>query len=685
MEKWLTVLLAATMLLGSAFGVAEAAIYVAESGSNTTGDGTEGNPYRTITKGLASRGAETVINVGMGTYNAGAGEVFPLAPPAGVSIVGTMGTVQDASDSTVLDGGGTAKALILPQTPANCASQIRNLVISGALGTAIEATDWTGTIDGCVITNVADTTPVALACALRASRSTITLKNTTIENITSSSWECVGFSECGNVTVDGCTFSNILCTSNILWLDARYSSSTVTDCVFDNTNASNAANSLVESFSQSVFLVERCIFRNITTGPVLFQYSQYYDVNNCLFYNIQNGTKGLVAAMYGGASFHNCTIDRCSSVTGSLRETGGAGFVNCSISNCGVLSTMPRNDYGQSLPGIGHSNLFATPLGYGYEDGHYPNSSVTTYDPGYVNAFAGDYHIPRVSPLVDAGEEGFMSSSYDLDGNTRLFDADNDGEATVDMGCYEYQPIARIIGFTVKDATSGSSLVTNASTVNIAIAVDVPADVSGWLVTESPATPYIGWLGSAPTTYQIQAASGANVTLYAWIKYSGNTASKAATICYNTAAPVASNIAITAGPPGSGAAILTWYTDIPAEGSVSYREACRVGATPSLAAETALTTSHALLLTGIASGKNYEFTLVNNEVACPVFYWPSWPIRGDADMDGNVNILDLIFVRNKLNQDPYTGNNWKADVNGDGRINVLDMIYVRNRLNTKCP
>jgi len=47
-------------------------------------------------------------------------------------------------------------------------------------------------------------------------------------------------------------------------------------------------------------------------------------------------------------------------------------------------------------------------------------------------------------------------------------------------------------------------------------------------------------------------------------------------------------------------------------------------------------------------------------------------------------VLDMIFVRNRLNQPIGTGDNWKADVNGDGKINVLDLIYVRNRLNAKC-
>jgi len=64
---------------------------------------------------------------------------------------------------------------------------------------------------------------------------------------------------------------------------------------------------------------------------------------------------------------------------------------------------------------------------------------------------------------------------------------------------------------------------------------------------------------------------------------------------------------------------------------------------------------------------------------------PSWPIPADTNGDCRVNILDLIFIRNKLSQPVAVGDNWKADVNQDTRINILDLIFVRNKLNTQCP
>jgi len=59
-------------------------------------------------------------------------------------------------------------------------------------------------------------------------------------------------------------------------------------------------------------------------------------------------------------------------------------------------------------------------------------------------------------------------------------------------------------------------------------------------------------------------------------------------------------------------------------------------------------------------------------------------LPGDANDDCKVNILDLIYIRNRLNQDVGTGDNWKADVTGDGKINILDLIFARNHLNTTC-
>jgi hypothetical protein len=57
---------------------------------------------------------------------------------------------------------------------------------------------------------------------------------------------------------------------------------------------------------------------------------------------------------------------------------------------------------------------------------------------------------------------------------------------------------------------------------------------------------------------------------------------------------------------------------------------------------------------------------------------------GDATGDCKVNVLDMIFVRNRLQGNVNTGDNWRADVIQDGLINILDLIQVRLLLGKKC-
>ena len=61
-----------------------------------------------------------------------------------------------------------------------------------------------------------------------------------------------------------------------------------------------------------------------------------------------------------------------------------------------------------------------------------------------------------------------------------------------------------------------------------------------------------------------------------------------------------------------------------------------------------------------------------------------WPIPGDANFDCIINVIDMLVIRDKLNADVSSGDNWRADVNEDGAIDILDLIFVRNNLHDIC-
>ena len=50
---------------------------------------------------------------------------------------------------------------------------------------------------------------------------------------------------------------------------------------------------------------------------------------------------------------------------------------------------------------------------------------------------------------------------------------------------------------------------------------------------------------------------------------------------------------------------------------------------------------------------------------------------GDPNGDGRINILDMIYIRNRIGLDPSDPDNANADLNSDGKINVLDLMTLR--------
>jgi hypothetical protein len=66
-------------------------------------------------------------------------------------------------------------------------------------------------------------------------------------------------------------------------------------------------------------------------------------------------------------------------------------------------------------------------------------------------------------------------------------------------------------------------------------------------------------------------------------------------------------------------------------------------------------------------------------------------LGGDATQDGQVNALDLAFIKQRLNRtstNPGQGNaaySPFADVTADGSINALDLAAVKQRLNRRLP
>jgi hypothetical protein len=70
-----------------------------------------------------------------------------------------------------------------------------------------------------------------------------------------------------------------------------------------------------------------------------------------------------------------------------------------------------------------------------------------------------------------------------------------------------------------------------------------------------------------------------------------------------------------------------------------------------------------------ADGKRWEVTIENGEIL-----EPPQEIFGDINLDGNVNIQDLVIVSDRFGLRGRSG----ADVNGDGLVDIVDLVLVAN-------
>ena len=65
-------------------------IFVSATGSDTTGNGTQDSPFRSISRAVRIAQPDDVVRVGPGLYDAGSGEQFPIEVGIGVSVRGTL-------------------------------------------------------------------------------------------------------------------------------------------------------------------------------------------------------------------------------------------------------------------------------------------------------------------------------------------------------------------------------------------------------------------------------------------------------------------------------------------------------------------------------------------------------------------------------------------------------------------
>ena len=209
------------------------------------------------------------------------------------------------------------------------------------------------------------------------------------------------------------------------------------------------------------------IARNLTSGfsPCtsgggiwMVNFSQATIVGNLVVGNAAGCGGGFYwAGSTGVTTFVNNTFADNDGAEGSAIAVSGVDtrhviFNNIIVGKSGQTAFYCRNSSSTPSPVLNASNVYseqAPSYGGSCLDQTGLRGNISE-DPVFVrNPFAdvlGDYRLQMASPAVDGGDNTAPQMlATDLDGNPRIADGDNDGNAGVDMGAYEYtnqRPVA---------------------------------------------------------------------------------------------------------------------------------------------------------------------------------------------------------------------------------------------------
>ena len=225
-----------------------------------------------------------------------------------------------------------------------------------------------------------------------------------------------------------CSLSNCILVNN-----SGFSGGGAADCVLNNcTLTGNYGEYGGAAFECSLL---SCTLTNNTGGFGGATYSG--TLINCICVN------NTATQVGGGACFDN--LDNCI-LSGNGAEEGGGGIWAGGVNNSIIVNNSPDgSDYAILNNCIEYYNQgedYSGSYNYCCID-QLPSDGLNNFTniPLFLNLAAGDLHLQPQSPCINAGNNGYIMLTNDLDGNPRIVGG------TVDIGAYEYQTPSSVISY----------------------------------------------------------------------------------------------------------------------------------------------------------------------------------------------------------------------------------------------
>ncbi len=251
-------------------------------------------------------------------------------------------------------------------------------------------------------------------------------------------------------TLSNCTLRANTCrTINGLGFGGGAAASVLNNCVVSG-NLSGAGGGTY------LCTIHRCILRDNQANGGGGDYASALDdcliINNTVFYDYRIDNCAYGGGLYGSHAT-NCTIVNNTAAPSRATPPSGGGAFIATLNNCIIYG----NKYGagavdNAVGGILY-NCCTIPLPAGGADNF-------TNEPLFVNLAGGDFHLQSNSPCINSGNNDYVTSATDLDGNPRIVGG------TVDIGAYEYQvPLYFLLSPANQNVLAGSNFVLSASAV----------------------------------------------------------------------------------------------------------------------------------------------------------------------------------------------------------------------------